>query len=87
MISEVNKNYHYALAHGFTALGPAAGMLFSGKISTIWVDYLDKGLEPPSSIDYSSKLGSLMSICGHLLELTEPCTSFGLEIGGYPGGL
>ena len=57
LISEVNKNYHYALAHGFTALGPAVGMLFSGKITTIWVDYLDKGLEAPDSIDYSSKLG------------------------------
>ena len=42
--------------HSSTALGPAVGMVFAGKVTTIWVDYLDKGLEAPNNIDPSSKL-------------------------------
>ena len=40
--SEINTNYHYALIHGCTALGPAAGMVLAGQITTIWVDQVDK---------------------------------------------
>ena len=54
--SDINTNYHYALIHGCTALGPAAGMVLAGKVTTIWVDQLDKGLEAPGEIDPNSKL-------------------------------
>ena len=43
--------------HSSSALGPAVGMVFAGKVTTIWVDYLDKGLEAPNNIDPSSKFG------------------------------
>ena len=43
--------------HSSSALGPAVGMVFAGKLTTIWVDYLDKGLEAPNNIDPSSKFG------------------------------
>lgn len=54
--SDINTNYHYALIHGCTALGPAAGMVLAGQITTIWVDQVDKGLTAPGHIDPNSKL-------------------------------
>ena len=54
--SDINTNYHYALVHGCTALGPAAGMVLAGQMTTIWVDELDKGLEAPGEINPNSKL-------------------------------
>ena len=52
----IETNYHYALYHAGTAFGPAVGMLVAGQFTNVWVDWYDKGLEPPGELSTDSKL-------------------------------
>ena len=56
-----NTNYHYALYHMGTAVGPAVGVLVGGQLGRVWVDSIDKGVHHKFSLTGGLQTVVLMS--------------------------